>query len=110
MVQTKLLISFWEDALLSTAYLTEYPQKSIHSTPYKLWNGKKPNFEGLRPWGSANQVLRQVKNIFITYSKHSKGYIMYGEHPDGGMTGIESLDVNFLGEDSPNIGEVKKDL
>jgi hypothetical protein len=35
---------------------------------------------------------------------------MYGEHPDGGMTGIESLDVNFLGEDSPNIGEVKKDL
>lgn len=49
MVQTNLLISFWEDALLSTAYLTKYPQKSIHSTPYKLWNGKKPNFEGLRP-------------------------------------------------------------
>jgi hypothetical protein len=36
MVQTNLLISFWEDALLSTAYLTKYPQKSIHSTPYKL--------------------------------------------------------------------------
>jgi hypothetical protein len=35
---------------------------------------------------------------------------MYGEHPDGGMTGIESLDVNFLREDSPHIVEVKKDL
>lgn len=35
---------------------------------------------------------------------------MYGEHPDGGMTEIESRDVDFLEEDFPSIGEVKKDL
>ena len=35
---------------------------------------------------------------------------MYGEHPDGGMTEIESRNVDFLENDFPSIGEVKKDL
>lgn len=60
--------------------------------------------------GISKLGLKASKKKFIRYSKHSKGYIMYGEHPDGGMTGIESLDVNFLREDSPHIVEVKKDL
>ena len=30
------------------------------------------------------------KKIFIRYSESSKGYVIYGEHSDGGMTEIES--------------------
>ena len=33
---------------------------------------------------------RVSKKIFIRYSENSKGYVMYGEHSDGGMTEIES--------------------
>ncbi|XP_020112140.1 uncharacterized protein LOC109726761 [Ananas comosus] len=33
------------------------------------------------------------------------GYVMYGKHPDGGMTEIESRDVDFLENDFPDIGE-----
>ena len=35
---------------------------------------------------------------------------MYGEHSDGGMTEIESRDVNFIENDFPSISEAKQDL
>jgi len=35
---------------------------------------------------------------------------MYGEHPNGGMTEIESHNVDFLEDKFPRIGEIKKDL
>ncbi|KAL0386674.1 UNVERIFIED_CONTAM: Retrovirus-related Pol polyprotein from transposon TNT 1-94 [Sesamum latifolium] len=35
---------------------------------------------------------------------------MYGEHPDKGITEIESRDVDFLEEDFPSISEVKGNL
>ena len=35
---------------------------------------------------------------------------MYGEHFDGGMTEIESRDVNFIEDDFPSISEAKQDL
>ena len=35
---------------------------------------------------------------------------MYGEHSDGGMTEIESRDVNFIEEDFLSISEAKQDL
>ncbi|KAL0408436.1 UNVERIFIED_CONTAM: hypothetical protein Sradi_1778000 [Sesamum radiatum] len=35
---------------------------------------------------------------------------MYGEHPDKGMTEIESRDIDFLEEDFPSISEVKENL
>ncbi|KAL0405649.1 UNVERIFIED_CONTAM: Retrovirus-related Pol polyprotein from transposon TNT 1-94 [Sesamum latifolium] len=80
MVQANLPISFWGDAILTTAcILNRVPSKSIPTTPYELWHGRKPNLEGLRPWGSA------------------------------GMTEIESRDVDFL-EDFPSISEVKGNL
>ncbi|WRX12315.1 Integrase [Theobroma cacao] len=46
----------------------------------------------------------------VRYSKHSKGYVMYGEHLDGGLTEMESRDVDFLEDDFPTIGEVKENL
>jgi len=35
---------------------------------------------------------------------------MYGEHPNGGMTEIESRNVDFLEDEFLSIGETKKDL
>jgi len=35
---------------------------------------------------------------------------MYGEHPNGGMAEVDSRNVEFLEEEFPSIGEIKKDL
>ena len=122
MAQANLPISFWEDALLTATYiLNRVPSKSIPTTPYELWTGAKPNLENLRPWGYAGFVhstshkygklgLRASKKILIRYLESSKGYVMYGEHSDGGMTKIESRDVNFIEDDFPSISEAKQDL
>ncbi|KAL0340315.1 UNVERIFIED_CONTAM: Copia protein [Sesamum radiatum] len=122
MAQENLSISFWGDAILTAAYiLNRVPSKSIPSTPYELWHGRKSNLEGLRPWGSAGFVHstshqyeklspRACKLIFIRYCEHSKGYVMYGEYPNKRMTEIESRDVDFLEEDFPSISEVKGNL
>jgi len=63
--------------------------------------------EHLRPCGSAGYVHnpthkhgklgpRATKVVFIQYPKYSKGYVMYGEHPNGGMTKVDSRNVGFL--------------
>ncbi|KAL0386675.1 UNVERIFIED_CONTAM: Copia protein [Sesamum latifolium] len=57
MAQANLPISFWGDAILTAAYiLNRVPSKSIPTTPYELWHGRKLNLEGLRLWGSAGFV------------------------------------------------------
>ena len=48
--------------------------------------------------------------VLMRYPAHSKGYVMYGKHPNGGMTETESRNVNFLEDEFPSIGEIKKDL
>ncbi|KAL0293568.1 UNVERIFIED_CONTAM: Copia protein [Sesamum angustifolium] len=106
--QGNLPISFWGDAILTASYILNHvPSKSVPSTPYELWHGRKPNLEGLRPWGSAGFVHstshkygklghKANKLIFIRYREYSKSYVMYGKHLDKGMTEIESRDVEFL--------------
>ena len=50
MAHINLQISFWGDALLTVAYiLNRVPSKSVFATPYKLWHGKKPSLDHLRP-------------------------------------------------------------
>jgi len=34
---------------------------------------------------------------------------MYGEHPNGGIKEVDSRNVDFLEDELPSIGEVKKD-
>jgi len=48
--------------------------------------------------------------VFIRYPKYSKGYVMFGEHPNGGMTKIDSHNVEFLEDEFSSVGEIKKDL
>jgi len=57
MAQANLPISFWSDLLLTATYiLNRVRSKSISTTPYELWNGRKPRLDYLRPWGSAGYV------------------------------------------------------
>jgi len=121
MAQANLSISFWGDALLTAAYiLNRVPSKSVSTTPYELWNGRKPHLDHLRPWGSAGYVHnrthkhgklgpRATKMVFIRYSEHSTGYIMYGERPDSDMTKVDFENVDFLEDEFSSLGEVKKD-
>ena len=48
--------------------------------------------------------------VFIRYPAQFKGYMMYGEHPSGGMIEIDFRNVNFLENEFPTIGEVKQDV
>ena len=57
MGQASLPVHYWGDALLTATYvLNRVPSKSVTSTPYELWTGRKPNLTYLQPWGCAGYV------------------------------------------------------
>jgi hypothetical protein len=100
MVQANMSITFWGDALLTVVYiLNRAPSKFVSSTPYKLWNNRKPDFSNLRPWGCAVFVhdmshqhgklgpRGKKKNLYdIRYSKYSKDYVFIGEQSSESVT------------------------
>jgi transposase InsO family protein len=54
-----LLISFWGYALETTAFiLNRAPSKSVETTLYDLWHGKKPKLSFLRVWGCEAYVKK----------------------------------------------------
>ena len=49
---SNLPLSFWGYALETAAFtLNRAPSKSIETTPYELWFGKKPKLSFLKVWG-----------------------------------------------------------
>jgi hypothetical protein len=49
---SELSVSFWDYALETAAFiLNSAPSKSVETTPYKLWHGKKPTLSFLKIWG-----------------------------------------------------------
>ena len=59
--QANIPISFWDDVLLSATYiLNRVPSKSVSTTPYKLWNGRKPLLDHLRPWGRQAMCITRL--------------------------------------------------
>ena len=49
---TDLPLSFWGYALETAAFtLNRAPSKSVETTPYELWFGKKPKLPFLKVWG-----------------------------------------------------------
>ena len=49
---TDLLLPFWGYDLETVAFaLNRAPSKSVETTPYELWFGKKPKFSFLKVWG-----------------------------------------------------------
>ena len=60
--------------------------KTIPTTPYEIWHGKKPSLSHLRIWGCPTHVKRQqadklefrsFRARFIGYPKESLGYYFY---------------------------------
>ena len=86
---TELHISFWGYALETAAnILNRVPSKTVSSTPYEIWRGKKPNLKYLKIWGCLAYVKRNFghkldaradKCLFVGYPRDSIGYLFY--HP-----------------------------
>ena len=52
MFLTDLPLSFWGYALETAAFtLNRAPSKSVETTPYELWFGKKPKLSFIKVWG-----------------------------------------------------------
>ena len=75
-------LSFWGYALETAAFtLNRAPSKSVETTPYELWFGKKPKMSFLKVWGCDAYVKRLQpdklepkadKCIFIGHPKERK--------------------------------------
>ena len=84
---TGLPLSFWGYALEIAAFmLNSTPSKSVETTPYELWFGKKPKLLFLKVWGCDVYVKRlqpdklkpkSKKCLFIEYPKEIIGYTFY---------------------------------
>jgi len=59
--------------------------KSLHVSPYELWNNKKPNLDYFKLWGCISFYRvhdhqrtklgpRGIKSIFVGYAQNSKAY------------------------------------
>ena len=89
---TNLPLSFWEYALATTTYtLNRASSKSIETTPYELWYGKKLNLLHLKIWGREAYVKRLQPNkldpkddkcSFVDYPKDTIGYSFYQKYED----------------------------
>ena len=56
---TDLPLLFWGYALETVAFtLNRAPSKSVETTPYELWFGKKPKLSFLKVWGGDAYVKR----------------------------------------------------
>ena len=103
-------LSFWGYALQTACYLlNNVPSKSVVSTPYEMWNGRKPSISHLRVWGCPAYVKhldsdklgpRSDRCLFIGYPKETKGYFFYLENEQKVFVALRAifLEKEFLGE------------
>ena len=84
---TDLPLSFWGYALETAAFtLNRVPSKSVETTSYELWFGKKPKLSFLKVWGCDAYAKKfhpdklkpkSEKCVFIGYPKETVGYTFY---------------------------------
>ena len=84
---TDLPLSFWGYALEIAAFtLNRAPSKSIETTPYELWFGKKPKLSFLKVWGCDAYVKKfqtdklepkSEKCVSMGYPKETVRYTFY---------------------------------
>ena len=108
---TDLPLSFWGYALETAAFtLNRAPSKSVETTPYELWFGKKPKLSFLKVWGCDAYVKKihtdklkpkSEKCVFIGYPKETVGYTFY--HRSKGKTFVAKngsfLEKEFLSKE-----------
>ena len=108
---TDLPLSFWGYALETAAFtLNRAPSKSVETTPYELWFGKKQKLLFLKVWGCDAYVKKfhpdklepkSEKCVFIEYPKEIVGYTFY--HRSGGKIFVAKngsfLEKKFLSKE-----------
>ena len=102
MYLTGLPLSFWGYALETAAFTLKKgaPPKSVETTPYELWFGKKPKLSFLIVWG-CNAYVKKLqpdklepkseKCVFIGYPKGTVGYTFY--HRSEGKTFVAKFGI-----------------
>ncbi|KXJ67796.1 hypothetical protein RP20_CCG011319 [Aedes albopictus] len=71
---------YWGEACVAAAYVqNRLPTRSVDTTPYEKWCGRKPELDHLQVYGcpayvQVPGVKRAKKLTFIGYSEESKGY------------------------------------
>ena len=93
-------LSFWGYALETVAFtLNRAPSKSVETTAYELWFGKKPKLTFLKVWGCDAYVKKfqpdklepkSEKCVFIEYPKEIVGYTFY--HRSEGKLFVAKMD------------------
>ena len=83
----KLPIYLWGYALeTASRVLNVLPSKSVASTPYEIWKGKKPDFSYFRAWGFPAHVKKHDTDKletrtelcrFVGYLRETIGYYFY---------------------------------
>ncbi|GER43300.1 retrotransposon protein [Striga asiatica] len=106
MSYSRLPDSFWGLALETASYILNMVlSKSIDTTPYEMWKGRKPNFSQFRVCGSSAHVLvqepgklekRSEARVFVGYPKGTEGGLFYS--PEDQKV-IVSTNARFLEED-----------
>jgi hypothetical protein len=86
---TDLPVSFWGYALETAAFiLNRAPSKSVETTPYEIWHGKKPKLSFLKVWGCEAYVKKlqpdklepkSEKVVFVGYPRETIGYTFYNQ-------------------------------
>ncbi|CAL9108128.1 unnamed protein product [Musa textilis] len=115
-------ISFLRYTLETAAYLlNRIPTKSVMSTPYELWNGKKFDLKVVKIWGYPAHVKRHSPDKlesrtnwckFVGYTKETCGYYFY--HPEDQKVFVAKRAVflkkeHILGVDSGCMIELSRD-
>lgn len=111
LLDAKLDFKFWAEAVSTANFMqNRLPSRVLESTPYQLWNGRKPNFNVFNRFGDAAYVhiptdkrhkLQSKSKLmtFIGYDEHSKAYRMLDEKS---CRVHVSRDVRFVGHTSEN--------
>ena len=101
MFLTDLPLSFWGYALETAAFTLNWaPSKSVETTPYELWFGKKPKLSFLKVW-DCDAYMKKFhpdklkpkleKYVFIGYPKETVGYTFY--HRSEGKTFVAKFGI-----------------
>ncbi|KAJ9562187.1 LOW QUALITY PROTEIN: hypothetical protein OSB04_007347 [Centaurea solstitialis] len=95
----------WGEALLTACYIhNRITSRVIPTSPYELWEGRKPNLNHLKVWGCVAYYrtpdpkrsklgARAIKSVFVGYAHNSTTYRLLDN--DSGVI-VESRDVDFF--------------
>lgn len=118
LLDARLPITFWAEAINTANYLqNRLPTKAISSTPYELWNEKKPGISYFHAFGTKcfvyipAQKRHKLENtakpvILMGYDEQSKAYRCYDPASKKLVISRDVRFANFDSKESPTHRDV----